>query len=49
MLKRLFTSHHMPVPYLKMMLAGLLLAFTSLWIVTACTQQLMLSQKPSLN
>jgi serine protease Do len=47
MLKRLLTSHHIPAPYLKMIMAGLLLAFTCVWIVTACAQQPTLSQKPS--
>ena len=47
MLKRLFTSHHIPFLYLKMVMGGLLLAFTCVWIVTACTQQTTTTQKPS--
>ncbi len=47
MLNRLFISHRMPARYLKMMTAGLLSALACMWIVTACTQQPTLPQKPA--
>ena len=39
MLNRLLISHRMPASFLKMMMAGLLLAFACPWIFTACDQQ----------
>ena len=47
MLKQLIISHRIPAPFLKMMMAGLLLAFACAWIFTACEQQPVPSIKPS--
>jgi serine protease Do len=46
MLNRLLISNRTPAPYLKMMMAGLLLAFICAWIVTACAPKSTVSQKP---
>jgi len=47
MLNRLLISYRMPTSFLKIMMAGLLLAFACAWIFTACDQQPVASIKPS--
>ena len=47
MLNRFLISHRIHTPFLKMMMAVLMLAFACAWIFTACDQRHALSMKPS--